>query len=104
MSNTIMDTRSFIPIGLLKHFHRDWTIKVLVLHGGSIEHYINSNDFEKIWKIIIMNDKVLSNLLMIWKIIIMNDKVSFTFYSIQIVLKIFLYPLMWNTNANCFIQ
>ena len=58
MSNINMDTRDFIPLSLLKPFHRDWIIKVLVLHRGSVEQYKNSNGFEKIWKIIIMDDKV----------------------------------------------
>ena len=58
MSNKEIDTRGFIPLNLLKPFHRDWTIKVLVLRQGSIKQYKNSKGFGKIWKIILMDDKV----------------------------------------------
>ena len=42
-----MDTRGFIPLSLVKPFHRDWTIKVFVLRLGSIEYYKNSNGFRE---------------------------------------------------------
>ena len=51
-------SHGFIPLSLLKPFHKDWTIKVFVLRPESIEKYRNSNGFEKIWKIILMDDEV----------------------------------------------
>ena len=58
MSNEEIYSRGFIPLSMLQSFHRDWTIKTFVLCRGSIELYNTLKVFEKIWKIILVDDKV----------------------------------------------
>ena len=58
MSNEEIYSRGFIPLSMLQPFHRDWTIKTFVLCRGSIELYNTSKVFEKIWNIILVDDKV----------------------------------------------
>ena len=53
-----INARGFIPLSMLQPFHRDWTIKVLILCQGSIKLYNTSKGFGKLQKIISMNEKV----------------------------------------------